>query len=79
MLLGVSCAVQTVGCQQLFLLDRGKKGSAYTGVVYSFLLSTPETAGESSRKSLGSTRNSKELPLEWEQPRLQLRREVSYC
>ena len=35
--------------------------------------------GEVLEKDLGSTGNSKELIVEWEQPRLQLRRGASEC
>ena len=41
-------------------------------MAFPFLLTTPGTAGRSSRKRSGCARNSKELIVGWEQPRLQL-------
>ena len=54
-------------------------GASFIGMAFPCLLTAPGTAGEVLEKDLGSTRNSKELIVEWEQPRLQLRRGVSKC
>ncbi len=54
-------------------------GASFIGMAFPCLLTAPGTAGEVLEKDLGSTRNSKQLIVEWEQPRLQLRRGVSKC
>jgi hypothetical protein len=54
-------------------------GASFIGMAFPRLLTAPGTAGEVLEKDLGSTRNSKKLIVEWEQPRLQLRRGVSKC
>src|SRR5438552_1397746 len=75
---GDVCHAQTARCQELFLFEGVLPGGQSHGqwrfhfYLLPFLLTTPGTAGRSSRKRSGCARNSKELIVGWEQPRLQL-------